>query len=144
LEIEMKISARNVLAGTVQNVTKGAVNAEVAITLRGGETIVAVITNSSVDSLDLQPGKDAFAIIKASEVMIGVGIGAGSISARNLLPGVVESVRDGAVNSEVEVRLAGGTSVVASITKASVESLGLRSGVKVCAIVKASNVLVGV
>jgi molybdate transport system regulatory protein len=140
----MKISARNVLAGTVQNVTKGAVNAEVAITLRGGETIVAVITNSSVDSLDLQPGKDAFAIIKASEVMIGVGIGAGSISARNLLPGVVESVRDGAVNSEVEVRLAGGTSVVASITKASVESLGLRSGVKVCAIVKASNVLVGV
>src|SRR5882762_5670922 len=140
----MKISARNVLAGTVQNVTKGAVNAEVAVTLRGGETIVAIITNSSVDSLDLQPGKDAFAIIKASEVMIGVGIGAGRISARNLLPGVVESVKDGAVNSEVEVRLAGGTSVIASITKASVESLGLRTGVKVSAIVKASNVLVGV
>jgi len=140
----MKISARNVLAGTVENVTKGAVNAEVAVTLRGGETIVAIITTSSVESLDLQPGKDAFAIIKASEVMIGVGIGAGSISARNLLPGVVESVKEGAVNSEVEVRLAGGTSVVASITKASVESLGLRIGVKVSAIVKASNVLIGV
>ena len=140
----MKISARNVLAGTVQNVTKGAVNAEVAVTLRGGETIVAIITNSSVESLDLQPGKEAFAIVKASEVMIGVGIGAGSISARNLLPGVVENVRDGAVNSEVEVRLAGGTSVVASITRASVESLGLGKGVKVSAILKASNVLVGV
>lgn len=140
----MKISARNVLAGTVQKVTKGAVNAEVAIALEGKETVVAVITNSSVDSLGLQPGKTAYAVIKASEVIIGVGVVASKISARNVLPGEVANVHDGAVNSEVEVRLAGGSTVVASITRASVEALALHPGVRVSAIIKASNVLVGV
>jgi molybdate transport system regulatory protein len=142
--MEMRISARNVLAGTVQNVTKGAVNAEITIALQGGETVVAVITNSSTDSLGLQPGKPAYAIIKASEVMIGVGMDAARISARNVLPGVIANIVEGAVNSEVEVRLAGGTSVVASITKQSVKLLGFSPGVKVSAIIKASNVMVGV
>ena len=140
----MKISARNVLVGTVQKVTKGAVNAEVTMTLQGGETVAAVITNASVDSLGLQPGKAAYAVIKASEVMIGVGMDAVRISARNVLPGEIANVHQGAVNSEVEVRLGGGTSVIASITKASVEALGLHPGLKVSAIVKASNVLIGI
>jgi molybdate transport system regulatory protein len=140
----MKISARNVLAGTVRNVIMGAVNAEVTLALQGGETIVAVITNSSVDSLGLEAGRKAFAIIKASEVMIGVGMEAARISARNVLEGEVGSVLDGAVNSEVEVWLPGGTKMFASITKGSVESLGLYPGVPVSAIVKASNVMIGV
>lgn len=140
----MKISARNVLAGKIRTVAKGAVNAEVTLDLEGGETVVAVITNSSADSLGLGSGKAAFAVIKASEVMIGVGIYASNISARNVLPGEISKVQAGAVNSEVEVRLAGGTTVVASITKASVQSLELRPGSKVSAIVKASNVLIGI
>ncbi len=70
----MKISARNVLAGTVKSVTKGAINAEVTLALGGGETVVAVITNSSADLLGLEPGKSAYAVVKASEVMIGVGV----------------------------------------------------------------------
>ena len=140
----MKISARNVLEGRVQSVSKGAVNAEVALLLEGGETVIAVITNSSVDSLGLAPGKTAYAVIKASEVMIGVGLSSGMISARNLLPGEISSIIEGAVNSEVRIRLSGGTTVVASITKGSVESLNLEPGLKVSAIVKASNVLIGV
>lgn len=140
----MKISARNVLAGTVKSVVKGTVNAEVTLALEGGEAVVAVITNFSVDSLGLEPGKSAYAVIKASEVMIGVGVAASTISARNVLQGEVANIRPGAVNSEVEVQLSGGTKVVASITKASVERLQLHSGVQVNAIVKASNVLVGV
>jgi len=140
----MRISARNVLAGTIQNLIKGAVNSEVTIALEGGEAVVAIITNSSADSLGLEHGKPAYAVIKASEVMIGVGMDAAKISARNVLPGEVANVRPGAVNSEVEVRLAGGTAVIASITKASAEALELHPGVKVSAIVKASNVIVGV
>ena len=140
----MRISARNVLAGKVQRVTKGAVSAEVTIALEGGETVVAVITNSSTDSLGLQEGKPAYAIIKASEVMIGVGMDAARISARNVLPGVIANILEGAVNSEIEIRLAGGTSVVASITKQSVKLLGFSPGAKVSAIIKASNVMVGV
>ena len=94
----MKISARNVLAGKVQNITKGAVNAEVVLTLEGGETVVAIITNSSVDSLGLEEGKSAYAIIKASEVIVGKGVDAAKLSARNVLAGEVSSVLDGAVN----------------------------------------------
>jgi molybdate transport system regulatory protein len=140
----MKISARNVLAGRVQKVTKGAVNAEIVLSLQGGETVVAIITNSSVDKLELEAGKSAYAVIKASEVMIGKGVDGAKLSARNVLPGEVSNLQDGAVNSEVEIRLAGGTVVVASITKQSARALGLQNGDKVSVIVKASNVLLGV
>jgi molybdate transport system regulatory protein len=140
----MKISARNLLAGKVQHVTKGAVNAEVTLALEGGETVVAIITNSSVDTLGLAEGEAAFAIIKASEVIVGKGVDGRKLSARNVLAGEVVKVQDGAVNSEVEIKLPGGTPVVASITKESVKALELKAGDQVSAIVKASNVMVGV
>ncbi len=140
----MKISARNVLEGKVQVVTRGAVNAQVVLVLPGGENIVAIITNTSVDSLGLEAGKTACAIIKASEVIVGKGIDGSLLSARNVIPGEVASVLDGAVNSEITIQLSGGTSIVASITKESVRRLGLQNGDKVSAIVKASNVMIGV
>jgi molybdate transport system regulatory protein len=140
----MKISARNLLAGTVDAVNKGSVNAEVSLVLEGGERVVAIITNSSVDSLGVEIGKSAFAIIKASEVIVGKGVDGAKLSARNVLAGEVAHVRDGAVNSEVEIKLTGGTAVVASITKQSVSALGLKVGDQISAIVKASNVMIGV
>lgn len=68
----MKLSARNTLKGTVKKVTPGAVNTEVVIELPGGIEIVSVITKSSADALGLRVGKEAYAIIKASNVMLGV------------------------------------------------------------------------
>ena len=140
----MKISARNVLAGTVKKVTKGAVNAEVVLALKEGDTVTAIITNHSVDSLGLREGSSAYAIIKASEVMVGKNVQGAKLSARNVLAGEVARLEQGVVNSEVEIRLPGGTAVVASITKASVSALDLQQGDKVSAIIKASHVLVGV
>lgn len=140
----MKISARNVLPGKVREVTKGAVNAEVILALHGGETVTAIITNSSVDTLGLSKGASASAIVKASEVMIGKGLAGTKLSARNVLPGNIAAVHDGAVNSEIAVRLTGGTEIVASITKESVRRLELKHGDEVSAIVKASNVMIGV
>lgn len=67
----MKISARNVLKGKVTEVTKGATTAHVKIDV-GGNVVTASITNESVDELGLAVGKDAFAVIKSSDVMIGV------------------------------------------------------------------------
>lgn len=140
----MKISARNVLSATVKNVTKGAVNADVVLTLQGGETVAAIITNHSVDALGLQEGSSAYVIIKASEVVIGKNVENAKLSARNVLAGEVARLEPGAVNSEVEIKLAGGTAVVASITKASVSALDLQPGDQVSAIIKASHVLLGV
>ena len=140
----MKISARNVLTSKVDKVIKGAVNSEVDLTLQGGQKIVATITNTSAEALGLSSGKSAYAVIKASEVMIGKNVEGGKISARNVLSGVIDKVQDGAVNSEIIVGLPGGAKIVASITKESVHSLGLKQGENVNAIVKASNVMVGV
>ena len=68
----MKISARNVLKGKVKKIIRGAVNSEVSLELPGGSEVVSIITNSSVDILGLKEGKEAYAVIKASSVMISV------------------------------------------------------------------------
>lgn len=68
----MKLSARNILQGKVVKVVKGAVNSEVTIELPGGEKLVSIITNMSVASLGLKKGKAAYAVIKASSIMVAV------------------------------------------------------------------------
>jgi molybdopterin-binding protein len=68
----MKLSARNLLKGKVVKVTKGAVNSEVTLELPGGEKLVSIITNSSADALDLAEGVQAYAVIKATNIMIAV------------------------------------------------------------------------
>ena len=68
----MKLSARNILKGKIVKILKGAINSEVIIELPGGEKLVSVITNTSVESLELKEGKQAYAIIKASNIMVGV------------------------------------------------------------------------
>ncbi len=68
----MKLSARNVLKGKVVKVTPGAVNSEVVLELPGGVQVVSIITKTSADNLGLAKGKDAYAVIKASNVMVAV------------------------------------------------------------------------
>jgi molybdopterin-binding protein len=68
----MKLSARNVIKGKVIKLIKGAVNSEVTLELPGGIQIVSVITNTSVASLKLKKGVEAYAVIKASNVMLAV------------------------------------------------------------------------
>jgi molybdopterin-binding protein len=67
----MKISARNRLKGKITAVNKGATTAHVRIDV-GGTTVTASITNEAVEELGLKAGQEAFAIIKASDVMVGV------------------------------------------------------------------------
>jgi len=68
----MKISARNQLKGKVKAINEGAINSEVIIELPGGALIASVITKSSVESLGLKVGNTAYAIVKASNVIVGV------------------------------------------------------------------------
>jgi molybdate transport system regulatory protein len=71
-EQTMKLSARNSLAGVVRKIDRGAVNAEVTLEIASGITIVSIITLDSVKELGLKEGAKAYAVIKASNVMIGV------------------------------------------------------------------------
>lgn len=68
----MRLSARNVLKGKVIFVKTGAVNSEVILELPGGAQVVSIITNESVENLGLAVGKQAYAVIKASNVMMAV------------------------------------------------------------------------
>jgi molybdopterin-binding protein len=68
----MQLSARNQLKGRIRSVEHGAVNSEVTIELPGGGVVVSIITRSSAERLGLAPGGDAYAVVKASDVMVAV------------------------------------------------------------------------
>jgi molybdopterin-binding protein len=68
----MRLSARNVLKGRIKKVKVGAVNTEVILEIGQGVEVVSIITKESAENLQLATGKDAYAVIKASNVMIAV------------------------------------------------------------------------
>ena len=68
----MRISARNQIKGTVVEVKKGATTSHVRVDIGGGQIVTASITNEAVDELGLKVGDTAYAIVKASDVMIGL------------------------------------------------------------------------
>ncbi|MFL9990122.1 TOBE domain-containing protein [Paraburkholderia sediminicola] len=145
--IGVKTSARNQLYGTVSALTRGTVNDEVSLALAGGHTIVAVVTHESTETLGLAVGAAAFALIKASWVMLLVENESGAqpkLSARNQLRGTVQSVKRGAVNAEVSLALEGGAVITAVVTNQSVDTLGLAEGGTAVAVFKASSVILGV
>ena len=140
----MRTSARNQFTGKVTDVRHGAVNDEIQLEIAGGQTIVAVVTHRSAENLGLQVGTEAFALIKASSVIVMVDADESRMSARNCLTGVVTRLEPGAVNSEVVLELPGGSSVAAIVTLESAKHLGLEVGKPASALFKASSVILGV
>ena len=139
----MKTSARNQFEGEVVQLTHGAVNDEVTLRTVDGLDIVAIITHGSAKTLGLAVGKQAFALVKASSVIVMVDVSKDQVSARNCIAGTVTAVTTGAVNSEVTIG-AGSAQIAAIVTNESVERLGLAVGQAATGIFKASSVIVGV
>jgi molybdate transport system regulatory protein len=142
--LDMKTSARNEFLGRVKTVTRGPVNAEVILDIGGGDELAAMVSNESVDTLDLELGKEAYALVKASWVILAADDDKFKTSARNKLCGVVARCQEGAVNTEVTIELGSGKNVVAIVTQESGHSLGLKAGVRICALIKASHVILAV
>lgn len=140
----MKSSARNQFPGKVTRIVKGAVNGEVELDIGDGMRIVAIITNESIEDLNLKKGCEAYSLIKASSPILVLEEDGARTSARNRLCGTVVSCIEGAVNGEVGLELPGGKRLTAIITNDSVKNLGLKEGMKVCALIKASNVIIAV
>ena len=140
----MNVSARNVFKGTVSKLVDGTVNTEVELTLPGGDKIVAIVTKDSTESLGIKTGSEAIAYVKAPWVMLLSGTEDVRFSARNRLSGTVSSLQKGAVNTEVGIELAGGTTVYAVVTNEAVLELGLKQGAQASALIKASHVILGV
>jgi molybdate transport system regulatory protein len=140
----MKISARNVFEGQVAAVKNGPISAEVSITLKTGETLVAGITEGSAESLGIAVGKPVVAIVKAPLVMLVAPNPGYRFSARNQLAGTVTAIHKGSVNASVSVKLAGGAALSSVVTNAAVDELGLTVGAPVTALFKAGSVVLGV
>jgi molybdate transport system regulatory protein len=142
--LNMKTSARNQFFGTVSRVKPGAVNDEIELDIAGGQKLVAIVTRESTESLGLQPGRQAFALIKSSSVILVTQAEGALFSARNQLQGTISRLTPGAVNTEVVLDLAGGGTVAAVITNESADTLELAEGKEATAMFKASSVIVGV
>ena len=111
----------------------------------GADTvIVAIVTNESVANLALAPGKECCALVKASSVILATGDERTRYSTRNRLCGLVVACREGAVNGEVTVELPGGKRITSIITNESIHNLELAVGKPVCALIKASSVILAV
>ena len=141
--MSMKTSARNHFAGQVTRVQRGSVNDEIEIEAAGGHKVVAIVTHESAEGLGLEVGTQAFALVKASSVVLVTDAEGAKFSARNRLTGKVSRLVPGAVNTEVVIDLAGGGAVAAIITNESSKTLALAEGVAATAIFKASSVIVG-
>jgi molybdate transport system regulatory protein len=140
---DMQTSARNQFLGKVKTVKPGAVNAEVILDIGGGDQLAAIITMDSVEHLSLKPGMEAYALVKAPWVILTTDDSL-KTSARNRLCGTVVRCQEGAVNGEVIVELPGGKTVAAIVTNDSIQSLGLKVGVRTCALIKASHIILAV
>ncbi|WP_413736291.1 TOBE domain-containing protein [Sodalis sp. RH21] len=137
----MLTSARNQLTGTVTAIITGAVNDEVEITLPNGKALVATITHSSVQYLNLRQGGEAIAFIKAPWVILTAADTGLRFSARNQFSGKIGNITKGAINSEVTVEIDPTLTLVSVITNESVTGLGLKPGDAITALVKASSIV---
>jgi len=134
----MKLSARNQIKGIVTKVTPGAVNGIVNMAF-GSNVVSSTISMNAIEELGLAEGKEAIAIVKATEAMIGVGE-IGRISARNVWKGTVTAIENGAVNGIVKVDVEG-TKLSATISMNAIADLELEVGKEVSVIVKSTSVM---
>lgn len=142
--IGMVTSARNQFHGRVSRIVPGAVNDEVQIEVAPGLQVVATITHGSRAELGLEVGGQAFALVKASSVLLANEVKGARYSARNCFSGSVSRITPGAVNDEIVVEIGNGISVVAIITHASTAALALVEAGRATVLFKASSVIVGV
>ncbi|MGR9015089.1 MAG: TOBE domain-containing protein [Gammaproteobacteria bacterium] len=140
----VKTSAGNQLFGSITAIQAGAVNAEVSVKLKGGEQVIVSIGQTSLNDLELNVGMDAILLINSAEITLVIDLGSNHFSARNCLSGNVIRIQQSEVNAEVIILLAGGETLIAMITKQSLQSLALMPGMPVSAMFKTNAPILGV
>ncbi|HZU63284.1 MAG TPA: TOBE domain-containing protein [Novosphingobium sp.] len=132
------------LPGIVTAIVHGPINAEVGLLVNDRLVIDALITNSSVEALQLRPGGRAVALIKASFVTLLEDVPGLRLSARNLIGGRVCAVQEGPVESEVVLDIGGGCEMAAIVTTHSLHEMRLEIGSHTLAAFKASHIILAV
>ncbi|MDA3902680.1 MAG: TOBE domain-containing protein [Desulfuromusa sp.] len=141
--ITMRISAKNVFSGIVCEIIRDVSVAQVVLQLKSGNHITAVVSDDSIDSLGLAVGNPAYALVKASSIMIANTPGPLTISAKNLICGRITGICESVVLGEVVLDIGAGETITATITESSVKNLALKEGNDVWAVIKATSVIIG-
>ncbi len=142
--LAMRTSARNQLIGRIVSVTARTVDAEVLIEIQGGERIGAGVTNESVESLGLRPGRQVWTLIKAVAVGIAREPDPALAAGVNVLCGTVQRITHGDGPAEVVVALPSGVTIRGVITMAQLDAMGIVEAGPACAVFPASGVIIGV
>jgi molybdate transport system regulatory protein len=140
----LRISTKNIFTGVISDIVRDISVAQVALELKSGHQIYAVISNDSIDELKLEKGSTASALIKASSVMISNAPEPLIISAKNMIRGKISTISENVVQGEVSLDIGGGDTITSTITQSSVKRLGLKVGDEAWAIIKTSSVIIGV
>lgn len=140
--VGMQISARNQMAGVVDYIDRGSVNSSIYVKLKSGNTIISIITNEAVESLNLEPKDEITLFFKSSSVLLSSDLEL-NLSARNQFQGVVEKITIGEINAEIVIDISRGDKIVSIITAKAVNALELKEKMKIKAIIKASDVMIG-
>jgi len=112
----LRTSSRNMLRGIVTAIVHGPVNAEVGLLVNDRIVIDALVSNASIESLDLHPGGRAVALVNASLITLLEDVPGLRLSARNLVGGTVCEIIEGQVESEVVLDIGGGSQLSSIIT----------------------------
>jgi molybdate transport system regulatory protein len=142
--LALRTSARNQFIGRIVAITARTVDAEATIEIQGGQRIVSGITNESVETLGLKPGRHVWALVKAVAVDIAREPDPAAAPRTNQLHGTVERINRGDGPAEVVIALAPGVTVRGVIDAARLDALGLAEGDAACGVFPAAGVIVGV
>lgn len=134
------ISARNKIKGTIREVKEGAVNGIVKLETPKGHKVSATISMEAIRELSLKAGKEATAVIKATEVMMANDFL--KISARNQFRGKITEILPGAVNAIVKLDVDAEFGLSSTISLEAVKELSLKAGEEAVAVIKATSVMI--
>lgn len=140
--LAMQISARNQIQGTVETVEYSEVNAQIHIKLKSGNTLVSNITKNAAVDLEINQGDEITAFFKSSNVLISTDSSL-VLSARNKFEGKITSIIKDKINSELVIDIGNADSIVSIITTNAINSLDLKEGMTVNAVIKSSDVMIG-
>jgi len=141
--MSMNLSARNQLSCEIVSINRGAVNSEIIAKLSNGNTLEATITVESEKNLGLKVGQKVVFIFKAPSVILAKDLDL-KISTKNQLRGEVIEAKIGAVNAEITLKLSDEQTLTAIITKDSAMDMQIGVGDTLLAIVKSSQIIIGV
>lgn len=136
------ISARNKIKGTIREVKEGAVNGIVKLETPKGHKVSATISMEAIRELGLKAGKEATAVIKATEVMMANDFL--KISARNQFRGKITEILPGVVNAIVKLDVDAEFGLSSTISLEAVKELSLKAGEEAVAVIKATSVMISV